>query len=255
MPIWRASVPYEVLPSCATVICAKSGRSVRARTARSAQASSCRSEKVSRTKPSTPPSSSPSTWRPNSSSASPIGGGSPRLDAHPERADGARDVGAAPRRLAGEPDRRAVDLLGAGVEAVGGQLDRVGAEGVRLEDLGAGGHVLLVDLPHQLRAGHAQLVVADVHEDAAPVEQRAHRAVEDVDAPVLQQRPHASPPGLVAEVGGQPALRLRERHPLAARVVLHLVAAEAADAEVARRGMREVPPAHGGRADPWRSSP
>src|SRR3954463_344507 len=46
--------------------------------------------------------------------------------------------------------------------------------------------------------------------------------------------------GLVPEIRPQPTLDLVERHVLARRVVLDLVAADAADREIARLRMREV---------------
>src|SRR5262245_13731165 len=52
--------------------------------------------------------------------------------------------------------------------------------------------------------------------------------------------------GHIAEVRPEPALGLFDRDPLACGVVLHLVEAEPADGEVARKRMREVDPADGG---------
>jgi len=60
---------------------------------------------------------------------------------------------------------------------VGLKLDRVGAEGVGLEQLGAGLHVLLVDLPHLVGLREIHLVVAAVDVDPLGVEHRAHGAV------------------------------------------------------------------------------
>ena len=137
----------------------------------------------------------------------------------------------------------------------GRELHRVGAEGVGLQDLGAGPDVRLVDLLHQAGLLEVQLVVADVDEHAAAVQHGAHRAVEDVDAAVGEElaegahgqltaayRRRAIP--LVAQVRRQPALRLRHRHALPRGVVLHLVPADLADAEVARLRVPEVPAAH-----------
>jgi Domain of unknown function (DUF222) len=50
---------------------------------------------------------------------------------------------------------------------------------------------------------------------------------------------------LVAQDGAQPALRLRHRHPLPARVILDLIAADFPDHEVPRLRMREVKARHG----------
>jgi hypothetical protein len=57
-------------------------------------------------------------------------------------------------------------------------------------------HVRLVHLAHELRLLDAELVVADVEEEALGVEHRPHRAVEHVDLAVgeqLAQRGHLSP--------------------------------------------------------------
>ena len=54
----------------------------------------------------------------------------------------------------------------------------VRAEGVRLDDLRARLQILLVDRAHQLGLRQVQLVVAAVDEDAAFVEHRPHRSVE-----------------------------------------------------------------------------
>src|SRR5882762_25634 len=54
----------------------------------------------------------------------------------------------------------------------------------------------------------------------------------------------AHPLWLVAEIRPQPALRFFAREPLAARVVLDLLAVDLADREVARLRMRDVPTTH-----------
>ena len=77
----------------------------------------------------------------------------PRLDADAERADGAGDVGLAARRLAGDADAGGVDLAQPLAEPERRQLEAVGAEGVGLEDVGAGPHVGLVDLGDEVAAG------------------------------------------------------------------------------------------------------
>src|SRR5437762_14361223 len=64
-----------------------------------------------------------------------------------------------------------------------------------------------------------------------------------------------APSRLVAEIPRQPALRFFGRQPLAARVVLQLLAVDLADREVARLRMGDVPTAdrggrvHGGGLD------
>ena len=57
-----------------------------------------------------------------------------------------------------------------------------GAEGVGLDDVGAGADVFGVNLAHQIGIAEIQLVVAAIDVDALGIEHRAHRAVEDVDA-------------------------------------------------------------------------
>ena len=120
-------------------------------------------------------------------------------------AERAGDV-ARPRRVGGgdrldrgarEPRRLVVDLVGELLHAVVAQRDRGGVEGVGLDEVGAGGEVLLVDRGHQLRLGQRQQVVVAL-EVAGPVgealaavaglvgpvalDRGAHRAVEDEDA-------------------------------------------------------------------------
>ena len=57
------------------------------------------------------------------------------------------------------------------------QAESVGAEGVGLENLGAGLQILLVDGENQAGIGQVQFVVATVDEDPAGVEHRAHGAI------------------------------------------------------------------------------
>jgi hypothetical protein len=110
-----------------------------------------------------------------------------RLDAHAQRADGAHDArpagGGATRQLR----RGLVDPLRVVGEPVAAELHRVRPEGVGFEDLGAGAHVRFVHFLDQLRLLDAQLVVADVQEEAFRVQHSAHRPVEDVDVAVVQE--------------------------------------------------------------------
>ena len=78
---------------------------------------------------------------PNGSIRMPSGPMAPTTAARPPAASRARR------------DRRAVDRLGLIGETVARQLERVGAEGVGLEDLGAGLDVRSVDLAAPGRAG------------------------------------------------------------------------------------------------------
>ena len=98
-----------------------------------------------------------------------------------------RRRGAAARRLARQPGRGLVDPLGVVGQPVVGQLPRVGAEGVGLDDLRARLHVGPVDVADQVRLLQVQLVVADVEEGALAVEHGAHRAVDDVDPAVGEE--------------------------------------------------------------------
>ena len=105
----------------------------------------------------------------------------PRLDADAERTNRAGDIRVPPGaarelravhvdlgRAIGEPERR--------------ELDPVGAEGIRLDDIGAGSHVGVVHVGYQLGLGQVQLVERPVQEHAARVQHRAHRPVADQDA-------------------------------------------------------------------------
>ena len=56
------------------------------------------------------------------------------------------------------------------------------AEGVGLDDVGAGAKVFRVNFAHQVRITEIQFVVTAIDVDALGVEHRAHRAVEDVNA-------------------------------------------------------------------------
>ena len=97
--------------------------------------------------------------------------------------------------FAGDRGRRAVHLLGVGLERVVGHRDRVGVERVRLDDVRAGVEVRVVDLADDLRAGQdedvvgaPQVVIVVLEALAAELflgqrvalDHRAHRAV---DAP------------------------------------------------------------------------
>ena len=70
-----------------------------------------------------------------------------------------------------------VDLVELVGEAEGAELDPVRAEGVRLEHVRAGPHVLAVHLGHDVRLSEVQRVEAPVEEDALRVQHRPHRAV------------------------------------------------------------------------------
>src|SRR5262249_39405776 len=87
------------------------------------------------------------------------------------------------------------DLLGLVGVAVARERDAVGAEGVGLEHVGAGVGVLLVQLLDELGLRQVELVERPGEEDAALVEQRADRAVEEQrrGAQSVEERPHVMP--------------------------------------------------------------
>ena len=140
------------------------------------------------------------------------------------RAERAGDVPLLVRRLrgrlvgdpAGEPGGLEVELVGQLLHAVVGQRDRVGVEGVGLDDVGAGGEVLAVDRRDDVRLGDRQQVVVAL-EVARPVrealaavarlrgpvalDRRAHGAVDHQD-PLAEQRGELLG-GVRADVDGQ----------------------------------------------------
>ena len=100
-------------------------------------------------------------------------------------------------RLAGELRRGAVHFVHDRLEAVVGLRDRVGIEGVGLDDVGAGRQVVRVDVADDLRLGqHQQVVVAlEIRRmvgeartavarlvQVVALDHGAHRAVDDEDA-------------------------------------------------------------------------
>ena len=109
------------------------------------------------------------------------------LDADAKWSDRADDARPPARRGACEVGRSVVDFLGVVCETVAVELQRIGAEGVGLQDLGACAHVLGVHFLHQPWLLQTQLVVADVQEEALAVQHRAHGPVEDVDPAVIQE--------------------------------------------------------------------
>ena len=70
----------------------------------------------------------------------------------------AGDVGDFPRRLPRQPDPRAVDVDQPVLRPIAAEELPVGAEGVRLQDLGPGGDVVPVDLQHQVGPGQVGFV-------------------------------------------------------------------------------------------------
>ena len=107
-----------------------------------------------------------------------------RLEPDAERADGAGNVGGARLLLLevvdglpGQLDACGVDLGDLRGEAVAGEAEPVGAEGVGFEDLGAGLEVFLVNREDEVGVREVQFVVAAIDEDTAGVEHRAHGAI------------------------------------------------------------------------------
>ena len=99
-------------------------------------------------------------------------------DHQPRRADGAGHPRFAPRRLARQTHSRPVDRPDLVLRPVAFEALGVGAEGVGLQDLGARGHVVAVDVEDQVGAGEVCLVEGAGDEVAALVELRPHGAVE-----------------------------------------------------------------------------
>ncbi len=97
----------------------------------------------------------------------------------PARSDGADDVRLGPRRRARDPYARGVELVNARRQPVLLEAQRVRAERVRLDDLGAGAHEVFVHLGDELGARDVELLEAGAVEHAALVELRSHGAVDD----------------------------------------------------------------------------
>jgi hypothetical protein len=81
------------------------------------------------------------------------------------------------RGLPCDPHARHIDRVQLLGQAEGGELQAVCAEGVALEHVGAGAHVLAVHAAHELGIRQVQRVEGFVDEDAPGVEHRAHGAV------------------------------------------------------------------------------
>ncbi len=103
------------------------------------------------------------------------------LDAQAEWTNGAGDVSAIARRFTSHSCRDRVNLVKISFEPVLLQLVSSGAEGVGLDDIGAGAYVFGVDLADQVGIAEIQLVVAAVDVDALGVEHRSHRAINNED--------------------------------------------------------------------------
>src|SRR5207245_1476518 len=104
-------------------------------------------------------------------------------------------------RLARQLDGSKVDVPHAPFEAVAGELDPVGAEGIGFDQLGTGGNVRSVNFLHDFGLGEVQLVERALEADAPGVELGAHGAVaqEGASAKPLEEGMEA---GFVALRGG-----------------------------------------------------
>ena len=176
------SSPSDERPPCEKVTWAKTGRSEIERTAPSAASSSGSSEKVSRTNPSMPPSRSPSACSREVSLD--LGPGCRTRRGHPEseRTDRPEDRGLLAGSAPGEFGRSHVDLSDPLLESETGEPDSICPEAVRLHDLRARLDVVSVDGFDELGRAQVYRIVAGVHEDAAFVEARPHRTVEEVES-------------------------------------------------------------------------
>ncbi len=106
----------------------------------------------------------------------------PRLDADAQRTDRAGDVRLPAGRRLGQPRPFEVDIAQLVGQAEAAQLDAVGAEGVRLDDIGPGPDVIPVHLGDLAGLGQVQRIKAPVDEHALRIEHRPHGAVAHEDA-------------------------------------------------------------------------
>ena len=74
-----------------------------------------------------------------------------------------------------------VDLVEVSFESVLLKFVSSGAEGVGLDDVGAGADVFGVNLANQIGSAEIQFVITAIDVDALGIEHRAHRAVDDED--------------------------------------------------------------------------
>ena len=176
------AAPSRLLPSSSVVTCATIGSSQTLRTARIAAPISLTSRKVSSTKRSTPPSTSARACSRKNSSASStpvLPHGSMRIPSGPIAPATYACSRAACRAMLRPLQVDRVHPVGKAERA---ELDAIGTERVRFDDVGAGAHVGLVHLGDQIRLRQVQLVERAVQEDALRVQHRPHRAVADEHA-------------------------------------------------------------------------
>ena len=112
-----------------------------------------------------------------------------------KRPDRSGDQGFTPGGLASlacQLGAAAVQSPGQLLQPVFGQTEAVGAEGIRLDRIGACFNVLAVDRRDDLRLGQHEFVEAGSLGNPARVEERAHRAVEqERPAPEQEAEPLA----------------------------------------------------------------
>src|SRR5215471_21243379 len=104
-----------------------------------------------------------------------------RLDSNSKRSDSARNEGSIAGSLPSYARASVVDLIGFVFESVAREFHPIGAVSVCLNDISAGLDVFSLYCKHKIAAGEIQLVITAVDVDAALVEHRSHRAVEDIN--------------------------------------------------------------------------
>ena len=124
-----------------------------------------------------------------------------RRHMHPKRTDRARQqhrAEAAGDGAAGHRHGSAIDGAHLLFQPVFGQLKAVGAEAVRLQDVGAGGDVITMNVGDNGRLRDVQGIKTFVDGDTAPMQQRAHSAVQEqwafgqplFECLTIHRRPH-----------------------------------------------------------------
>ena len=81
----------------------------------------------------------------------------------------------------GRPCAAEVDVVDAGFQAVRGELEAVGTEGIGLDHIGTGSDVVAVYLANEVGVGQVEFVKARVDEDTLLIEKGAHATVKDND--------------------------------------------------------------------------
>ncbi len=110
-----------------------------------------------------------------------------RFEPRAERTDCAEDRAVGADCTSRQARRRGVEQFHVVGETVLCQLERIGAERVGLDQLGAGVGVCGVNLAHHVGCLHDEFVETGVEKDPLVVEHRSHRAIDDVDASISQE--------------------------------------------------------------------